>query len=159
MRKGRGQVCVEQAMEEMFSGFAANGKAAGNVGAEARPRCTESQMAMSSSCTFSLTAILCICCAAAAADVRKVVIENHGALIHAKWQNQIGVHYAGIGIDHKVGIDPQIKSVALARGPDTAESVALGVQRAGLQAGALEILNGVFRIFDDAAQPLWAWGT
>ena len=88
------------------------------------------------------------------ADVTEVVVEHHGALIHAHRQHEIRVHHAFICVDHEIWIDPQIKGAALPRGAYTGFGVFSRRKRAGLQAGPFEILDRIFRVLDHAAEAL-----
>src|SRR5437867_192601 len=144
---------VEQAMEEMFAGFAANGEAARDVGAGSKTALHGVADGLIFLLHFfaDLNARF-IFRRGFLAGVRKVVVEDHGAFVHAQGKNEIGIHHAFVGVDHEVRINPEIERAALARGRDARFRLGARRKRAGLQTGALEILDGVLRVLDHAAQ-------
>jgi len=150
---GGGEIGVEQAMEKVFAGFAADGEASGHVGAGVEA----ALHGIADSHVFVLNFFadgdaLTIVRFGGGADVSEVVIEDYGALIDAERDDQIGVHDAFVGVDHEVGIEPEIEGATLTRGSNAGGGLGVGGERAGLQAGALEIFDGVLGVFDDAAQ-------
>jgi len=144
---------VEQAVKEVLAGFAADGEASGDVGAGAEAALDGVANGFVFLLDFfaDLDAGL-IFLRGFFADVGEEIIENDGALVDAERQNEIGVHDAFVGIDHEVRIDPKIEGAALARGGHAGFGFGVRRERAGLQAGALEILDGVFGVLDHAAQ-------
>jgi hypothetical protein len=140
-------------VEEVLAGFAADGEAAGDVGA--RSQATLHGIADGHIFILNFFAdgyALVMVLRGGGADVRKIIVKNHRALADSERQNKIGVHHAGVSVDHKVRVDPKIKRMTLARGADGRIESAGRVERAGLETGALKILDGVLGVFDDAAQ-------
>ena len=140
-------------MEEVFAGFAADAEAAGNVGAgveAALDGVADGHVFVLDD--FADGDAFAIVLFGGGADVAEVVVEDDGAFVGTERKDEVGVHHAFVGVDHEIGIDPEIEGAALARGADFGAGVFAGRERAGLQAGALEIFDGVFGVFDDAAQ-------
>jgi len=139
-------------MEEMLAGFAADGEAAGNVSAG-------SQAALHGIADghvfvlylFADGDALAMELGGGGAHVSKIIIKNDGALVHCEREDEIGVHHAGIGVDHEVRVDPKIEGMTLAGGTYGRIKSAGGIERGGLQAGSLENVDGVLRVLDDAA--------
>ena len=150
---GGGEVGVEQAMEEVFAGFATDGEASGDVGAGAEA----ALHGIADGHVFVLNLFadgdaLAIVRGGGLGYVGEVVIEDYGALVDRERDDEISVHDAFVGVDHEIGIEPEIEGAALARGGDAGGGTGIGGERAGLQAGALEIFDGVLGVFDHAAQ-------
>jgi hypothetical protein len=150
---GGGEVGVEQAMEEVFAGFATDGEASGDVGAGAEAALD----GIADGHVFVLNLFtdgyaLTIVRGGGLGYVGEVVVEDHGAFVDRERDDEIGVHHAFVGVDHEIGIEPEIEGAALARGGDAGGGTGIGGERAGLQASALEIFDGVLGVFDDAAQ-------
>jgi len=144
---------VEEAVEEMLAGFAADGEASGHVSAGVEA----ALHGIADGHVFVLNFFadgdaLAIVRVGGGANVGEVVVEDYGAFIDGERDDEIGVHDAFVGVDHEIGIEPQIEGAALARGSDAGGGIGIGRERAGLQAGALEIFDGVLRVLDDAAQ-------
>lgn len=140
-------------MEEVFAGFAADGEAAGYVGARGEAALD----GIADGHVFVLNffadgdAFAMMLCGGGA-DVGKIIIEDDRAFIDTEREDEVGVHDAGVRVDHEIGIDPEIEGVALARGSDGIIERAGRIERTGLQATAFEILDGVFGVLDDAAE-------
>src|ERR1700693_360894 len=150
---GGGEVGVEQAMEEVFAGFATDGEASGDVGARAEA----ALHGIADGHVFVLNFFtdgdaLAIVRGGGVGYVGEVVVEDYGALVGRERDDEVGVHDAFVGVDHEIGIEPEIEGAALARGGDAGGRTGIGGERAGLQASALEIFDGVLGVFDDAAQ-------
>src|ERR1700682_426604 len=146
---------MEQAMEKVLAGFAAYGEAPGHVGAGAEA----ALHGIADGHVFVLHPFadgnaLAIVLVSSAADIGGVVVEDYGALVDRERHYEVGVHHAFVGVNHEIGIDPQIKGAALTRGGDAGArgGIGAGRERAGLQASALEIFDCVLRVLDDAAQ-------
>src|ERR1700682_3788025 len=146
---------MEQAMEKVLAGFAAYGEAPGHVGAGAEA----ALHGIADGHVFVLHPFadgnaLAIVLVSSAADIGEVVVEDYGALVDRERRYEVGVHHAFVGVNHEIGIDPQIKGAALTRGGDAGArgGIGAGRERAGLQASALEIFDCVLRVLDDAAQ-------
>src|SRR5580693_9524543 len=151
--EGGGQVGVEEAVEEVLAGFAADAEAAGYVGAgveAALDGVADGHVFVLND--FAHGDAFAIVFFGGGADVAEIVVENDGAFVGAKGKDEVGVHHSFVGVDHEIGIDPEVEGAALARGADFGICVGVGGERAGLQAGALEIFDGVFGVFDDAAE-------
>jgi len=140
-------------VEEVLTGFAADGQTAGDVS-------TGSQASLDGIADghvfilnfFADGDAFAMELRSGRARVRKIIIKNDGAFIYRERENKVGVHHAGVGVDHEIRIDPQIESVTLACGANGRIESAGRVKRAGLQAGALEIFDGVFGVLDHAAE-------
>ncbi len=150
---GGGEVGVEQAMEKVFAGFAADGEAPGDIGAGIEA----ALHGIADGHVFVLNFFadgdaLAIVRVGGGADVGEVIVKDYGALVDGERDDEIGVHHTFVGVDHEIGIEPEIEGAALACGGDTGGGIGVGGERAGLQAGALEIFDGVLRVLDDAAQ-------
>ena len=104
-------------MEEMFAGFAADREAARYVsaGSEAALDGVADGLIFLLHFFADLDAGL-VFLRGLFAHVRKVIVEDDGALIHRQRHHQVRVHHAFIGVEHEVRIDPQIERAALARG-------------------------------------------
>jgi len=153
--EGAREVVVEEAVEKMLAGFAADGEAAGDVGAGGQA--TLDGIADGHIFILNFFAdgdAVAVVQRGDIVDVGEIVVEDDGALVDAEREDEVGVHDTGIGVNHEVGIDPKIEGVVLAGGADGGIRGSGGVERAGLQAGALEILDGVLCVFDDAAEAL-----
>ena len=103
-------------MEEMFTGFAADGQSSGDIGA----RSEAALYGIADGFVFFLDFFADLYAGGVflsgfGADVGKVVIEYDGAFIDGKRQNEIGIHDSFVGVDHEIRIDPEIESAALAR--------------------------------------------
>jgi len=151
---------VKQAMKKVFAGFAAHGKATGDV-------CAGAEAALDG-ITNSFVFVLhffadfyagLIFLFGLFADVRKVVVEDNRAFVDSEREDEIRVHDSFVGVEHEIRIDPEIKSAALARGGDVFFRFRAGAERARLQARALEIFDGVVGVFDDAAEAFVCVGT
>jgi len=144
---------VKQAVEEMLAGFAADGETAGNVGAggEAALDGIADGHIFILNC-FADGDALAMVLRSGRARVREIIIKNDGAFVYGERKNEIGVHHAGVGVDHEIRIDPEVEGMTLAGGADGRIESAGRVERTGLQAGALEIFDGVFGVLDDAAE-------
>src|SRR5882762_8733820 len=70
------------------------------------------------------------------AGIGEIVVEDYGALVDGERDDEIGIHHAFVGVDHEIGIKPEIESAALARGGDTGVSIDAGRTRARLEAAA-----------------------
>jgi len=150
--EGDGQVRMEKAMEEMFAGFAADGETAGNVAAGSEA----TLHGIADGHVFILHHFangdaFAMVLRGRRAHGDKIIIKNDGAPVHPEREDEVGVHHAGVGINHKVRVDPKIEGMTLARGSDGRIERAGGIERGGLQASALEIFDGVLGVFDDAA--------
>ena len=153
MAEGARHVRVKEAVEEVFAGFAADREAAGNVG-------TRSETALNGvadSHVFILhffadfdTGLIFL--ERFCTDVGEIVVEDDSALVHGEREDEVSVQDAFVGIEHEIGIDPKIKRAALAGGGDVFLSLAAGFKRTGLQARALEILDGIAGVFDNARE-------
>ena len=144
---------MEEAVEEVLAGFAADAEAARYVGAgveAALDGVADGHVFVLDD--FADGDAFAIVFFGGGADVGEVVVEDDGAFIGAEREDEVGVHHAFVGVDHEIGIDPEIEGAALAGGADFGVGVGVGRERAGLQAGAFEIFDGVFRVFDDAAE-------
>ena len=86
------------------------------------------------------------------ADIGEIVVKDYGAFVDGERDDEIGIHHAIVGVDHEVGIEPEIEGATLTGGGDTGGGIGTGGERAGLQAGALEIFDCVLGVRDDAAQ-------
>ena len=142
-------------MEEMLAGFAVDGEAAGNVGAgseAALHRIADGHVFVLN--LFADSYAFAMVLRGGRAHVGKKIIKNNGALVHSEREDEIGVHHAGVGVDHEVGIHPEIESMTLASGADGRIESAGRIEGSGLQAGALEVFDGVLGVFDDAAEAL-----
>ena len=138
----------------MLAGFAAHGEPPGHIGARAEPALhglTDGHVLVLH--FFTHLDALAVVWRRLFADIREVIVENDRALVHPRRQDEICVHHACIGVDHEIRIEPQIKRPPLARCRYARFRFGAGRKRAGLQASALEIFNGVFRVLDHAAQP------
>lgn len=138
----------------MLAGFAADGEAAGNVGA--RGEAALDGIANGHIFVLNLFAdgdAFAMVLRGGRAGVHEIIIKNDGALVNGEREDEVGIHHAGIGVDHEIRIDPKIECVTLARGADGRIESAGGIERAGLQASALEILDGVLGVLDDTAEP------
>src|SRR5581483_5653963 len=137
----------------MFAGFAADGKAAGDVGAGSQPAlhgiANGHVLVLHDFTDFYAGGIFL---PRLLADVGEVVIEDHGASVHGEGKDEVRVHDAFVGIDHEIRVDPKVESAALARGGDVGFGFFAGRKRAGLEAGALEIFDGVAGVLDDAGK-------
>src|SRR5689334_14172288 len=134
-----GEVGVEQAMEKVFAGFATDGEASCHVGAGVEA----ALYGIADGHVFVLNFFadgdaLAIVRVGSGANVSKVVIEDYNAFVDRERNDEIGVHDAFVGVDHEVGIEPEIEGAALARGGDAGGGLGAGGERAGLQASTLE---------------------
>jgi len=150
---GGGEVGVEQAVEEVFAGFATDGEASGDVGAGAQA----ALHGIADGHVFVLNLFadgdaLSIARGGGLGYVGEVVVEDYGAFVDRERDDKIGVHDAFVGVDHEIGIEPEIEGAALARGGDAGGGIGIGGERAGLQASTLEVFDGVLGVLDDAAQ-------
>ena len=111
---GGAEVGVEQAMEKVFAGFAADGEAPGDIraGAEAALDGVANGHIFVLD-LFADSDALFVAGFGGDAGVGEVIVENYGAAIHAEREDQICVHHAFVGVDHEVGILPEIKRAAL----------------------------------------------
>ena len=130
---GGAEVGVEQAMEKVFAGFAADGEASGYVGAGVEA----ALHGIADGHVFVLNFFadgdaLAIVRVGGGANVGEVVVENYGAFVDGEGDDEIGVHDAFVGVDHEIGIEPEIEGAALARGGDTGGGIGIGRERAGL---------------------------
>src|SRR5581483_2161413 len=111
------QVGVKEAVEEMFAGFAADGKTTGDVGAGSQPAlhgiANGHVLVLHDFTDFYAGGIFL---PRLLADVGEVVIEDHGAFVHGEGKDEVRVHDAFVGIDHEIRVDPKVESAALARG-------------------------------------------
>ena len=136
----------------MFAGFAADAKAACDIRAG-----TQSALhGIADSHVFILNFFadrdaVAIMLRRGISCIREIVVEDDSALVDAHWKDEVGVHYARVGVDHEVRINPKVKGVTLASRANSGIGGGRGVQRAGLEARAFEIFDRVFGIFDDAA--------
>jgi len=140
-------------MEQVLAGFAADGEASGYVGAGAKA----ALHGIADGHVFVLNFFadgdaLAIVRAGGLGDIGEVVVEDYGALVDGERDDEIGIHDAFVGVDHEIGIEPQIKGAALARGGDAGGGTGIGGERARLQAGALEVFDCILSVLDDAAQ-------
>ena len=120
LRETAGHVGVEQAMEEVLAGFAADGKTSCDI--SARGETTLHGIADGHVLVLDFFAdgdAFAMGLRGGGADVGEVVVENYSALIHAERKNKIRVHNTRVGVDHEVWINPEIKCVALACGTDS----------------------------------------
>src|SRR5260370_1317768 len=150
---GGGEVGVEEAVEEVLAGFAANGETSGDIGAGAEA----ALHGIADGHIFFLNFLadrdaLSMVRVGGMGNVGEVVVENHGALVDGERDDEIGIHDAFVSVDHEVGIEPEIEGAGVARGGDTGGGIGVGGKRAGLQASALEIFDGVLGVLDDAAE-------
>lgn len=117
-------------MEEMLTGFAADGEAAGHVGAgsqAALDRIADGHVFVLD--LFAYGDAFAMVLRGGGAHVRKIIIKNDGALVHSEREDEIGVHHAGVGVDHEVGVDPKIEGMTLAGGADGRIESAGGIER------------------------------
>jgi hypothetical protein len=154
-----GEVGVEQAMEKVFAGFATDGEASCHVGAGVEA----ALYGIADGHVFVLNFFadgdaLAIVRVGSGANVSEVVIEDYSAFVDRERNDEIGVHDAFVGVDHEVGIEPEIEGAALARGGDAGGGLGVGGERAGLQASTLEIFDRVLGVLDDAAQAFVGMG-
>ena len=139
-------------MEEVFAGFAADGEAASDIGARtesALNRIADGHVFVLN--FFADSDAFAMMLGSSGTDIGKIIIEDDRAFIDIQRKDEVGVHDAGVGVDHEIGIDPKIKGVSLACGTDGIVEGAGRIERTGLQTTALEILDGVLGVFDDAA--------
>src|SRR4029077_19459550 len=134
---GGGEVGVEQAMEEVFAGFATDGEASGDVGAGVEA----ALYGIADGHVFVLDFFadgdaLAIVRAGGGTDVSEVIVKDYGALVDGERDDEVGIHDAFVGVDHEIGIEPQIEGAALACGGDASGGLGSGGEAAGGQAGA-----------------------
>lgn len=139
-------------MEEVLAGLAAHGKASGDVGAGAEA----ALYGIADGHVFVLNFFadsdaLAIVRAGGFGDIGEVIVEDYGALVDGERDDEIRVHDTFVGVDHEIGIEPEIEGAALTRGGDASSGIGIGGEGAGLQAGALEIFDGVLGVLDYAA--------
>ena len=110
-------------------------------------------MPRSSSCTRLPTFTdLLVVFAAGVADVAKIKIENHAAMIDVDRDDQIRVHVSVVAVDHEVGMLPEIPgAVAFAGGAGRGVRVG-GDHGTGLQTVTVFILNGVLLVIENRIQ-------
>ncbi len=146
-------------MEKMFAGFAADGEAAGDVsaGTEASLNGIADGFVLILNFFADFDASL-IFLLGFLTDVGKIVVEDDGAFIDGERDDEIGVHNSFVCVDHEIRVDPEIEGAALARRCNIFFGFGVGIERTGLQAGALEILDGVAGVFDDAAEAFVGMG-
>ena len=153
MAKAARHVRMQKAMEEMFAGFAPDGKASGDVSAGSETSLYGiangfvfflNFFADFHACLVFLFGLL--------AHIGKIVVEDDGTFVHRKRQDEIRVHNSFIRINHKIRINPEIERAALSRSCDILFGFCAGAERARLQARALEILDGITGVFNDAAE-------
>ncbi len=89
---------------------------------------------------------------AASLDVRKIEIENHGAVVDVDRNHQIRVHVSRVAVDHQIGILPEIPgAVTFARGSGGG-ILAGSDHRTRLQAVTVFVLDGVLLVIEDGIQ-------
>ena len=105
---------MEQAVEKMFAGFAADGETSSGVsaGAEAALDGIADGFIFILNLFADFDASL-IFPFRFLADVGEIIVEDDGALIHGERDNEIGVHNSFIGVEHEIRIDPKIEGAAL----------------------------------------------
>ena len=110
---------MKQPVEEMFAGFTADGEASGHIstGREAALDGIADGFVFLLHFFADFYAGL-IFLERFGADVRKVVVEDDGTFVHGEREDEIGVHDSFVGVDHEIGIDPEIEGAALASGGD-----------------------------------------
>ena len=110
---------MEEAVEEVFAGFAADAEAAGDVGAgveAALDGVADGHVFVLDD--FADGDAFAIVFFGGGADVAEVVVEDDGAFVGAERKDEVGVHHAFVGVDHEIRIDPEIEGAALAGGAD-----------------------------------------
>src|SRR2546426_10468748 len=110
------QIGRQKAMEQMLSCFAAYGEPPRAVRPRLQPalhRLADIQIFLLNAITYgnTLLVVLAMC----VADVSKIEIENHMAVVNVDWEYQDRVHVAFVAIDHQIWILPEVPgSIALA---------------------------------------------
>src|ERR1700732_3696316 len=100
---------MEEAMEKVFAGFAADREAAGYVGAGV-------QAALDGVADghvfvldfFAYGDALAIVGLGGGAGVGEIIVEDDGALVGAQRHDYVGVHHTFVGVDHEIGVDPEV---------------------------------------------------
>lgn len=118
---------MEEAVEEVFAGFAADAEAAGDVGAgveAALDGVADGHVFVLHD--FADGDAFAIVLFGGGADVGEIIVEDDGAFIGAERKNEVGVHHAFVGVDHEIRVDPEIEGAALARGADFGAGIGVG---------------------------------
>ena len=99
----------------MLAGFAADAEAASDIGAGAQTPLdgiTDGHIFILD--FFADGNAVAVVLSRGRAGVGEIIVEDHGTLVDAERKDEVGIHDAGIGVDHEIGINPKIKGVALA---------------------------------------------
>ena len=87
-------------------------------------------------------------------NVSEVKVEDDAAFIGTEGQDEVGIHYALIDIDHEIGIKPEVSgSISLASGRNLRVFLRDN-HGAGLQAEALAVFDSVVSVVEDAVEAL-----
>src|SRR5580692_5626790 len=99
---------MEEAVEEMFAGFAADRKTAGCVS-------MRGEAALDGLAYVGVFLLDSFASGDASRiwTTQEVKVEDHFRPVHAARQNEVGIHRVGIAIDHEIRIDPVVKSASV----------------------------------------------
>src|SRR5947208_10081849 len=142
-------------MEQMLSCLTAHRESPRAVRPRLQPalhRLADIQIFLLNAITYrnTLLVVLAMC----VADVSKIEIKNHMAMVDVDWEYQDRVHVAFVAIDHQIWILPEVPgSIALAG--RAGRGISIGRNHGTcLQAIPILVLNGVFLVIENRIQSL-----